>query len=321
MFAIDYCKSKTGKRNGSLNDAWWFFGNHFFWIRFILRHIIALSFTIAFSFILSYPQLEEMLMDVSLIPVFLSSGCSWSIGRRSYLVTLKSQNPQSGSVKLLGIQRVSPYISTWNPKQPIFMVPIGWWTKPLLGKFFHQGQPCKTGWPWASRRFFHGSQVLSICIHLVFMALAKSGTPTLVGQKLGPLGKRCRWKQPTFGGTVWLRCCFRLSSSVYIGVSMHLGEIEMLHDCFTYVFSSRLHPDVLLNWSAQLVTLCNSYIEMWRLKLTLKTEVFQMVLVIKQAGQMRSFYKANRWVFTTVCQLVGSTPYQGFQWQLSNKGL
>ena len=51
----------------------------------------------------------------------------------------------------------------------------------------------------------HGSQVLSICIHLVFMALAQSGTPTLVGQKLGtPLArdKGCRWKQSTFRGTV-----------------------------------------------------------------------------------------------------------------------
>ena len=106
MFAVDSIEDWW---TGSGMDRWMmlddFLASIFFKNRCMLRHIIALSFTIAFSFILSHSQQEEMLMDVSSIPVFLSSGCSWSIGRRSYLVTLKSQHPQFGSVQLLGIQR------------------------------------------------------------------------------------------------------------------------------------------------------------------------------------------------------------------------
>ena len=290
----------------------------------MLRHIIALSFTIAFSFILSHSQLEEMLMDVSLIPVFVSSGCSWSIGRRSYLVTLKSQHPQFGSVQLLGIQR------------------YGWWFRNAAHQLIWRismNIPLFTGLytcqvvsrisPINSITMdHHGSQVLSICIHLVFMALAKSGTPTLVGQKLGtPLAwhelrdKGWRWKQPTFEGIVqWLRCCFRLSSSVYIGASMHLGEIEMdmLHDCFTHVFSSRLHPDLFSNWTAQL------FVQLLYWNVT--TEVDSYFWGISNGiGHQASWSDekflqgaANRWIFTTVSQLVGSTPNRGVQWQISN---
>ena len=209
----------------------------------MLRHIIALSFTIAFSFILSHSQLlEEMLMDVSSIPVFLSSGCSWSIGRRSYLVTLKSQHPQFGSVQLLGIQRYGWWFRNaahqliWRISMniPLF---TGLYTFQVVNAGFLPS----TVSPWTIMGL-RSCQSVSIWYSWHWRNL---GLPSLVGQKLGtPLArdKGWRWKQPTFEGIVqWLRCCFRLSSSVYIGASMHLGEIEMdmLHDCFTIPSTTR----------------------------------------------------------------------------------
>ena len=64
---------------------------------------------------------------------------------KSTTQSLQAQKAKSTSARHC-TSIVNPYTFTWNPKQPDFctVVSIGWWTKPLLGKWlFHHFHPFK----------------------------------------------------------------------------------------------------------------------------------------------------------------------------------